>query len=1191
MVNTRIFPMKRSGFLYSRVIAPIHLNKIVTRAFALALIAVALCTLCLCTFAPAPAVAGWQQMTKPVAYNRQVHSAFFFNELNGFVGLTGVEGIYRTGDGGLSWTRCNFPNGYAGDITDIFMRDALNGWSTIEEPGGKRFRMFRTNDGGITWSGYGPVGDASCVYQTSKAVVVTSRSITGSGAISTDNGTTFQLGSLVETNGIDFVDDLHGVVTGFDVSPWLRSIDGGQTWQKIVPNLVAEMWSVYGVKGTNIFYAAGEGDLLKPKPSAVLRSNDYGATWVNVGTVPVRTTGHVAGVGETLYVQAEDDPSINSPASFGMYRSTNQGKNWVNVGGPSNGRDVRFAVTGCGGGVVYAFDEAGNVWKTRDGGDGKLPEPPLMPVIGPNPLAVNAPLCTPKTFTLTFENHYCSDIKLLQVGFTDSAHTFVSSGALKIGREPAIPTSYATNEGDSITIVWDPNKILHTDSSGVLKLHLRFYSSFLLMTFDTIITLNVHGIGGSPAVAVSPTLFKVDTVHPCTKLDSLLTITNNGCDTLYVTGAGAATLKGFTLLDSNKNPVKFPYAVAPGQSLKFDVLLKPLVAGLYQSNILLHLKHQGINKDTTLRAQTYVPFENAYAIPSAINMDTITTCRSLDSIIALLNPSCDTLKIISIALKSGLNFSLQGVGVFPKFVLGDSTFPIRLRFSPSAVVPYLDSLIITIFALETTKRIAIPIRGMGATGTSSFAMSLSKPSIDFSTRTRCDPPDSAVFVIVNPGCNGMDVRSAVLEGITAPAVTLGVTPALPVTIKDGDTVRLVVKFTHKQAGLFTGDIHVRYRFGVGVTTDTLIQFAGTVVHGSQLLSVDSSIRKMGVITFCSTKDTQIIYKNLGCDTLTISGRTLSGASFLLLNPKKTPYAIPPGGSDTVLVRYVPVVSGLSAGVVTLNSDADSIPQVNISLLAAATPTDTLHFFAKASRDSAVAGDTVLILIIPDRTVKNRGLQSIHFVLNYNGDILTPITGNSLIPGSSLTISPEIRSQQKTAYLPAMISGTDLPLDSLKPIAQIGFRTTLSDSSWTPLSFSDLTLNSGSAQYAKCILGATSISTNFQLQLLCGDSTIKLGMEFGKNLPLTALPAYPNPVLATENTEFIIPYSLRTTADIELAVYDKEGKLLKSYEHTAEKLGEHNFVVPSGTFGSGAYYYTLRLHGTSVARFGSFVILR
>ncbi len=320
-------------------------------------------------------------------FNDPVSCGFFVDADHGVIGThnhynRGTPQIWRTTDGGTTWTRSTTPTLNDGRLTSIFMKDATIGYATMWMYESPFHLMWKTTDGGRTWFNHsqGNSSSTTCVYATPHSLVLTSwpqiRNF-DRGGFSLDDGRTinetFFNGFTEESNGIDFSDDLTGVVTPGpnadftdEKSPCFFTTDGGRTWAE--GGMMSESWGVYGARGTTTFLALPEGNQRDPQTS-VVRSTNVGRTWQTVISFPnsFSFTGHIDGVGSTIYVQTDAD-GTNS----GLMRSVDLGTTWKNVGGPTNIRDTRFVVTGCKGEIVYAFDVNGGVWKTDDGGDGTL---------------------------------------------------------------------------------------------------------------------------------------------------------------------------------------------------------------------------------------------------------------------------------------------------------------------------------------------------------------------------------------------------------------------------------------------------------------------------------------------------------------------------------------------------------------------------------------------------------------------------------------------------------------------------------------------------------------------------------------------------------------------------------------------------------------------------------------------------
>src|SRR5436305_7675607 len=107
-----------------------------------------------------------------------VHSVIkFFNDQFGLIGngaspgsrIISAHAIFRSTDGGFSWTETMIPAQEMGEITDFYMIDTFNGFaSVINYPGSTTSGLWRTTDAGLTWQNTSIMGSGTSVYKTSK---------------------------------------------------------------------------------------------------------------------------------------------------------------------------------------------------------------------------------------------------------------------------------------------------------------------------------------------------------------------------------------------------------------------------------------------------------------------------------------------------------------------------------------------------------------------------------------------------------------------------------------------------------------------------------------------------------------------------------------------------------------------------------------------------------------------------------------------------------------------------------------------------------------------------------------------------------------------------------------------------------------------------------------------------------------
>jgi photosystem II stability/assembly factor-like uncharacterized protein len=238
----------------------------------------------------------------PPAFDSGFAAASFPDPLVGTV----VGGIYRTTDGGVSWTSQQGPDGY-GSYADVVFTDVNTG--TIVGSGGT---ILRTTDGGKTW-----VDQAS--------------------------------GTSLTLNGVSFIDADNGMVVGVE-GLILRTTDGGETWIEQESGTDAPLYGVWLSDAMTTTVVGGFG--------TILRTTDGGAAWV------AQDGGGELWLNAVSFGSATTGVAVSRDGAY--LRTTDGGAMWTQSDEyrPVPLNDVFFANANVGT-IVGA---SGTILRTTDGG-------------------------------------------------------------------------------------------------------------------------------------------------------------------------------------------------------------------------------------------------------------------------------------------------------------------------------------------------------------------------------------------------------------------------------------------------------------------------------------------------------------------------------------------------------------------------------------------------------------------------------------------------------------------------------------------------------------------------------------------------------------------------------------------------------------------------------------------------------
>ncbi len=289
-----------------------------------------------------------------------------------------VTGIYKSGDGGDTWTALSLVPDSEIPVLAIDFENSSTIYAGSRAVGPSGSGMYKSTDGGKTWvhssRGLSAVGVYGLTVDHSTPGTLYAGTDLGVFK-SADSGTTWSLKLsniatpvLIDPSNPSTIYVTTNSGTGGDV---LKSTDGGETWRRLTAiKSVASLAidpnnpkTLYGGISDSPF---GGGCFCVP---GVLRTDDGGETWrpANAGLPSGPDTFGVVAVdpknSATIYTAITNSYSRD----IGVYRSTDGGGNWKQIN--SEVSITAMALDKQHAGVIYAATAGKGLLKSVDGGD------------------------------------------------------------------------------------------------------------------------------------------------------------------------------------------------------------------------------------------------------------------------------------------------------------------------------------------------------------------------------------------------------------------------------------------------------------------------------------------------------------------------------------------------------------------------------------------------------------------------------------------------------------------------------------------------------------------------------------------------------------------------------------------------------------------------------------------------------
>lgn len=270
---------------------------------------------------------------------------WFTSPDTGFVGRTTTFGMYKTVNGGQTWTQ-NFGYFFTNCYSMHFINDSV-GWA-----GSYGNAIFKTVNGGLNWATQSNPGLSEPIKSIAFADSARGIAVSTSYVYRTSNGTTWS-GTFFPVNFMSGTMSPAGTaICGSTTGGIRQSTNYGSSFMEINPENGFSVFRRIKFVSSQIGWVGGDD-------GKILRTTDAGATWTLSSNVPYYSTcNDMAALSSSKLIIATDEGTLRT--------TTNSGSTFTTTTLDAN--IILNAIHFPSSTVGYVGGNSGKLWKTSNGG-------------------------------------------------------------------------------------------------------------------------------------------------------------------------------------------------------------------------------------------------------------------------------------------------------------------------------------------------------------------------------------------------------------------------------------------------------------------------------------------------------------------------------------------------------------------------------------------------------------------------------------------------------------------------------------------------------------------------------------------------------------------------------------------------------------------------------------------------------
>ncbi len=552
--------------------------------------------------------------------------------------------------------------------------------------------------------------------------------------------------------------------------------------------------------------------------------------------------------------------------------------------------------------------------------------------------------------------------------------------------------------------------VLPVDSSVDIIVHFRplktgyvsAIAQFAAKQYDVVQELNIpiSGIGSRAALGlvVGDSIVSFATISNCVpESDTEIFLHNIGCDPITIPSDPSGLTKDFSI-----DPLSFPIVILPGDSIRVRVHFHSKTVG--STGCLIIFTGSRPWSEDTIRIQ--LQGINIGSLPgltvadSILDFKTISLCDpTSDTTIRFVNRGCDTIKITSGTGIINAAFSTDAVPL-PIVIPPGESADIGFQFHPKGAGTYMAKA--SFLATQRGKVQTLNIDLVGRAVASASTPIVTTTIFDFKTVSVCAlTGEDTIVTFKNRGCDTL----ILVSGPGIPSGAFSADPIVfPLSLPPDSSLEVTFHFRPTVAGSVTVYPHFDIQ-RQGFTGSIDLTLNGLASAGESIFSSSPSL-SFDPISICLQDSAEIVYTNIGCDSLFVTGIGLSGDKDFTASGS-TEQAIAAG--DTVHIKVVlsPLQKGNRSGFYTLRVRSRSGQVIDTLIPITAVITDGAPLLTCSMKVIDFGVHTLCTSADTIVTVKNNGCDTLVISnaimlgsgFNLNGSF--PII---IAPGSSTTLT-------------------------------------------------------------------------------------------------------------------------------------------------------------------------------------------